>query len=139
MARIIGNAGPGMNPTRTGSGIDKRRSPFARITIIADEDGDVFRLPSSDLFPKFAQVYQGIFVQGQGLTGGTVQVDATLVPADQALNPAQDTPETGEQSIWHADTTVAVGNAISKLSCPCPSALRITFAKKGTLLHLVGV
>jgi len=139
MARIIGNTGPGMEPTGTGSGVGKFRAPFGRVTIIADADGDVFRLPVSALFGKAGQVYQGIFAQTTAVATGTVQIDTTLIEPDLACNPAQDAVASGQQSHWHPDTTVAVGTGISKLSIPCPTALRITFAKKGTILYLTGV
>lgn len=139
MARIIGNTAPGMEPTGTGSGVGKFRAPFGRITIVSDADGDVFRLPIAWLFGKAGQVYQGVFAQSMGPTGGTVQVDTTLAEPDLAMNPKMDTPASGQQSLWHVDTTCAVGTTISKLSIPCPTALRITFAKKGTILYLAGV
>ena len=141
MARIVGNGGGsgGLGASGSGSGIARQRSPFGRITVVADADGDIIRIPMTWLVVKNAQVFQGIFAQAAGLTGGTVQIDATLVEPDVAMAPGQDTPASGEPSHWHPDTTVAVGTGISKLTTPVATALRITFAKKGTMLFLAGV
>lgn len=133
MARIIGNAGPGMTPTKSGSGVDRMRSPFARVTIVSDAAGDVIRVPLSALFPKFDQIYQGIFAQA---IGGGCQIDVTLCEPDLAVNPAQD--GSGSTSHWHADTTLAAG-PIQKLVSPIASCLRITFTAKGSFLFLAGV
>jgi len=141
MARIVGNGGGsgGLGASGSGSGVARQRAPFGRVTIVADADGDIIYLPITALMVHNGQLYQGIFAQAAAITGGTVQIDTTLVEPDLALNHSQDTPAAGEPSHWHPDTTVAVGNGISKLTTPVATALRITFAKKGTMLFLAGV
>jgi hypothetical protein len=141
MAKIIGNGGGsgGMNASSSGAGIARQRVPFGRLTVVADADGDIIRIPISALIVKNAQIFQGVFAQSEGPTGATVQIDTTLAEPELACNPAQDSIASGEQGKWHPDTTLAVGTTISKLSIPCPTAIRVTFAKKGTILYLAGV
>ena len=126
--KIIGNTGPGFGEgsVATGSGRPRQRSPFGHI-VISGETGESTRISVADLYPKFDQLFQGILVQ---CTGGNVQIDTTLVNADLAMNPQQDT-----DGAWVADTALTPGS-IQKLAHLC-TALRITFTTKA-VLYIMG-
>jgi hypothetical protein len=128
MARIIGNSGPGINSTNSGSGIPPRRCPFAHLTVISDEAGDDIRIPATDLFPKFSQVFQGVFVQA---VGGSAEIYTTLIEPGLAMNPQQD------GSHWISAASISDGT-ITKID-NLTTCLRIVFSAKGTVVYVAGV
>ena len=95
---------------------------------IAGQAGEVIRIPVTDLYPKFDQIFQGISVQA---VGNNVQIDTTLAPIDLAMDPAQDS-----SPIWFADTTAVAGH-IETLKNMC-TAIRITFAADA-IVYVAGV
>jgi hypothetical protein len=128
MAQILGNAGPGFPKSiRTGSGINSRRAPFGHITI-SGQAGEVVRISTADLYPKFDQLFQGIIVQA---VGGSVKVDTTLAEIDLALSPDQD-----EAGHWILDTTAVPGKIMPLQNMA--TVLKITFVSDA-ILYIMGV
>lgn len=127
MISILGNAGPGRESVRTGSGAVSRRAPFSHITV-SGKAGEVARLSVVDLYPKFDQTFKGISVQA---LGGSVKIAVTLAPIDLAMNPEQDVG-----GHWVQEITLAPGQIVTLEDMS--TTLRITFVADA-ILYLLGV
>ena len=99
------------------SGGNARRIPFGYVMLNA-KAGEILRVAAADIYPKFDQNYQGIFVQA---SGGSVKVSTTLASLDIALDPEQD--DGGDH--WIVDTTAAP-SSITKLKT-ITTALKLEF------------
>jgi len=127
--KIIGNHGPGTSPTRTGSGIDTQKVPFGWVQITLEANEEAF-LPTVDLFGHEHVMFQGIFCQA---LSGSFTVDATLAPADLAINPEQ-----AAGASWVSDIAGLVPGTITKMKNPA-TALRITNGGTKGILVIAGV
>ena len=126
--RIIGNGGTGLGSISLGGGAVRRKTPFSHLTV-AGLAGDEARIPISDIYPKFDQIFQGITVQVTG--AHSIQIYTTLAPTEIALNPAHD-----GDGHWFTDTLANPG-AIVSLKNMC-TAIRLPFVTDG-LIYIAGV
>jgi len=116
----------GTHQLLNGSGVVERISAFGRVTLTL-KAGEIGYVTSDGMSPGVCQ-YQAILVQ---TLINDVAVEATLAPADLALNPAN------SGTVWATDSTVTAGGGITKLVTPFATALRITNSSLGNAIVYV--
>jgi hypothetical protein len=106
---------------QSGSGITGSGTPFGRVTVVGDA-GQTRVVRIADISSNVCQ-YQALLVQAMG---SDVEVAVTLVDPDLACDPTQ----TG---IWVTDSTATAG-ALTVLTAPTASAIRLSFTAKATVV-----
>jgi len=127
MARLGNYGGAYGTNMGTGSGIVHTHAPFGHVTLTG-ETGQTRLVPITALYPKFDQLFKGVWVQAIGTTA--VAIDYTLADVDLALSPAQNNIWTGSQNITASSGIVNVATMAT--------VIRVNFTTGG-VLYLAGV